>query len=150
MGLPWRSPTRTELALPEPIAAPAASARFERVFGPESLSVADPEAAPGGTFRLRLRVAGGARLWIDEALLIDDWYTEAVDVTLERFLPATWGQRVVLEVRAAPVAGAASLELEPLAPGHRIYAPIAHGLGRVADSPPPPPTPTPAPGYPGP
>ncbi len=156
-------------AIADALAATSA-VRFERVLSAADLAPparpgdpddpddppdpADPSSAAlraaGGTFRFHLRVAGGARLWVDDAIVVDDWDAPQVDVALDRFLSATWGHRIVVEARTAPVEGAVALDISPIGGAHRIHIPIAHGAGRLADAPPPPPTPTPLPGYPGP
>ena len=110
LNLDW-SATRPSLVAP----AERFSARFDRWM---SLS---------GTIRIDLQTRGGARLWAGNALVVDEWYADAIDTA--RYLTLPDGDHLVrLELNGT--AGEAAVRLD-LAAGD-FPAPTATVPGTVA------------------
>jgi hypothetical protein len=92
---------------------PALSARFQRYT-----------TVPGGVYRFSFSAQGGARLWVDEALVVDRWDETVTQATVEVPL-GPLRHDLLVEYRSADPAGAVALSWLRVADLETAHFPVA-------------------------
>jgi hypothetical protein len=143
VALPWSQALYANATLTEPAQSVGAVAAVSFDWGLAAPAPGLPvdgfsarwsysDTLAGGAYVFHLQASGGARVWLNGVLLVDEWESTAVNVNVQRELTAGVQQIVVEYVNRQ---GEASVAFSWTAPGGELQGAPLPGTGLPGSTP---------------